>query len=729
MTQTWTELKQVRPRLATNRANIVTLISAAVMLFAVLFTTPWVDQTQIIRSQLEARGIELPEGFDVEQMQQRMAERMAQGGSFPSANADSALSGLQPFGESSDTASGLQPFGGSSDTASGAQPFASANFGAGGQIGGLGASQDGLAQLAPYLIAIGALIAAGMAVWDFLKPVKGRRYLVPALIAAGGVIALLYYGYFFLVQNPTSQVDLIGVVTPGFWIALAGTVGLFVQMAVPRPVTTTQPARQPARQPMKATDKAGKSGVSTAPKATEVSVMPKAPKVAAAPKAAEVPVPPRAPEVSVIPKAPKAAAAPKAAEAPTVIHLGGGAGINLLQNLGVAFDALMANKLRSALTMLGIIIGVAAVVSLISVGQSASASITNRIEGAGANVVSIRSRSRTAQYALTLSDVEALESRLSHVVAVAPSNSLQATVKFGDVSVTVSVTATTAAYAEVNVLEMNLGRFLNDDDQASKERVAVLGSQTAEDLFGGLNPIGESIRINNVRFEVVGVAADSGSGATFGDPDSVVYVPLSTASRRLYRSMTLVGSEESVSTVALLADSSEVVSQVIDGVEALLRDLHDILPDEDLPYGVFSASTLLETVESVYNTLTVFLGAIAGISLFVGGIGIMNITLVSVTERTKEIGLRKAVGAQRVHILAQFLIETVVLSTTGGVIGILVSGGIMLLVNSSGLMSAWLSPMAVALGFGFSVLVGMFFGLYPANRAARLQPIEALRYE
>lgn len=697
MAKIWAELKPIRPLLAANGANLVAQLCAAVMLVAALFTTPWMDPTQLTRDALAARGVELPEGFDFERLQQRMAERMAQGSDLPFPGAGSALPGLRPFGSAASSSA-------TGEAATDAQPAALGDIGAGGLMGSLGAAQDGLAQAAPYLIALGALVAAGAAAWDMLKPAGNRRFLVPALIAAGGVIALLYYGYFFLVQNPSSQVDLLRIVTPGFWVALAGTVGLFVQVAIPRPrlVTPAPPAGQPAKAPA-------------------------APETLVAPKPA-APIPPRTPAVFVSPKAPKAAAAPKTAETPSVIHLGG-AGINLLQNLGVAFDALMANKLRSALTMLGIIIGVTAVVSLISVGQSASASITNRIEGAGANVVSIRSRSRTAQYALTLSDVEAFQSRLSHVVAVAPSNSLQATVKFGDASITVPVTATTAAYATVNVLEMDLGRFLSDEDQTSKARVAVLGSQAAEDLFGGLNPIGESIRVNNVRFEVVGVAADSGSGAAFGDPDSVVYVPLSTASRRLYRSMTLVGSEESISTVALLADSSESVAQVIDDVEALLRELHDVLPDEDLPYGVFSASTLLETVESVYNTLTVFLGAIADISLFVGGIGIMNITLVSVTERTKEIGLRKAVGAQRVHILAQFLIETVVLSATGGVIGIVISGGVMMLVNASGLMAAWLSPMAVALGFGFSVLVGVFFGLYPANRAARLQPIEALRYE
>jgi len=247
------------------------------------------------------------------------------------------------------------------------------------------------------------------------------------------------------------------------------------------------------------------------------------------------------------------------------------------------------------------------------------------------------------------------------------------------------------------------------------------------DLFGGLNPIGKRIKINGIQFEVIGVMKSQGSGGFGFSRDTTTYIPITTAFARL--STTRVGSEKSVSTIEVSATSSDSIETAIAAIEQKLRVLHGIGPGEDDDFTVQSQSDILSAATSITSTLTVFLGAIAGISLVVGGIGVMNIMLVSVTERTREIGLRKAVGARRGDILYQFLTETLTLSVLGGVIGILAGAGVSSLVNASGLIDTVVSMESVVLAFGFSAAVGVFFGLYPANRAAGLKPIEALRYE
>ncbi len=411
-----------------------------------------------------------------------------------------------------------------------------------------------------------------------------------------------------------------------------------------------------------------------------------------------------------------------------------GAGINIGQNVWIALDAMMANKLRSALTMLGVIIGVCAVVSLLSVGRGAEAAITEQIEGVGTNLITIipggqvTSVTATSGHNLTLADAEAIEAEVRHIVAVAPEFRLSAQVAFEDNGMDTLVIGEMPEYAVIRNLEPAIGRFISQDDVDGRERVAVLGSQAADELFGGLNPIGRTIRINNVRFEVIGVLAEQGAVGMF-NPNTYIYVPLSTAYRKLASGRGVTGGEYLVSTIMIRAETQEAIDDVIAQVESILRRRHRLDPDEDDDFTVISQQELLGMATSITSTMTVFLAAIAGVSLLVGGIGIMNITLVSVTERTKEIGIRKAVGAQRWHILAQFLIETVVLSATGGLIGIALSGAILAAINSTGALSADLSPEAILIGFGFSVLVGVFFGLYPANRAASLHPIEALRYE
>jgi putative ABC transport system permease protein len=409
---------------------------------------------------------------------------------------------------------------------------------------------------------------------------------------------------------------------------------------------------------------------------------------------------------------------------------------NLTQNVRSALRALMANKLRSGLTMLGIVIGVGAVVALLSIGTGAQAAITGRIEGIGANLITVFSGSRNqftpagagggATAALTYEEAQQLKG-LPGVAAVSPQVQSRQTVKYQSKQTNVQIVGVEPDYAVAHPDQLDQGRFISASDVNSKSRVAVVGSQIVTDLFGGLNPIGKRIKINGIQFEVIGVMKSQGSGGFGFSRDTTTYIPITTAFARL--SNTRVGNERVVSTIEVSATNSDSIDAAIEAITSKLRTLHDIGLGETDDFSVSSQSDILSVATSVTGTLTVFLGAIAGISLLVGGIGVMNIMLVSVTERTREIGLRKAVGARRSDILYQFLTETLTLSLLGGVMGILIGAAISGLVEASGLIDTVVSPESVVLAVGFSAAVGIFFGLYPANRAAGLKPIEALRYE
>lgn len=410
----------------------------------------------------------------------------------------------------------------------------------------------------------------------------------------------------------------------------------------------------------------------------------------------------------------------------------------LSENFKIALRALRANKLRSILTMLGIVIGVATVIALLSIGKGATASITSDIQSGGSNLLTVspgRSQfgpgggSSQQESHLYYSDYELLQRGLAdNVTAIVPAYQSSYIVKSGDESFSVNVTGVTEAYQEVRSYEVAKGRFITDGDNKSQAKVAILGSQTAEDLFGSLSPIGKTISINGIKFEVAGVLVSKGSSG-FGSADDAVFIPLDTGYDKLFGSTATYNGKKIVNNIYVSVTTTDLMDTVSAQIEYMLRRSHKLATSDELDFNVLSQTDTLDILSSITNTLTIFLGAIAGISLLVGGIGIMNIMLVSVTERTKEIGLRKAVGATRNQILTQFLIETMTLSVLGGIIGILFGSGIATLFTLTGLITAVITANSILLAFLFSLAIGVFFGLYPAFRAANLHPMEALRYE
>jgi putative ABC transport system permease protein len=406
----------------------------------------------------------------------------------------------------------------------------------------------------------------------------------------------------------------------------------------------------------------------------------------------------------------------------------------ILENFRIALRALTANKLRSILTMLGIIIGVGAVVALLSIGQGATASITSSVEGLGSNLVSVTpgrmfQRQGGAENArLFLSDYSAIAANGANMNQIVPAYQTMGTVKYNDKDTQLTLAGVTEGYADVRAYKLANGRFIDKADRDQNAQVAVLGSKTATDIFGNTNPLGQRIKVNGVSFDVIGILESKGSSG-FGNEDDVVLVPLETGYAKLFGGAAEDNGKRLISSIFISAANSDAVNNVKAQITFLLRKLHGLAPGTDDDFTVVSQSEFLSTLSAITTTLTIFLGAIAAISLLVGGIGIMNIMLVSVTERTREIGLRKAVGAKRSTILIQFLIETVTLSVLGGLIGILLGGGIAYIFTALNLISAHLTINTMALAFFFATAVGVFFGIYPAMRASSLKPIEALRYE
>jgi putative ABC transport system permease protein len=414
-------------------------------------------------------------------------------------------------------------------------------------------------------------------------------------------------------------------------------------------------------------------------------------------------------------------------------------GIGWSETLRFALATLRGNPVRTLLTALGVLIGVAAVVALLAIGRGSQQSITSRITANGANLVTVRSGSSNSggvrgavggSATLTLADATALadQSRAPDIAAVSPEYGSFAQLVAGDTNANAHVTGATPAYATVHNTTVASGSFITAEQQQSVAKVVVLGSSIATELFPNGDPVGQQVRIAGTPFTVVGVLKSTG-GTGFGSADDGVFVPLSTAQRVLFGARAIGGSW-TVNTIAVQASSATTVDAAVSEIEAVLREQHKLPSDGSKDdFSAINQQTILETVTQTTQMLTLFLAAIAAISLVVGGIGIMNIMLVSVRERTKEIGLRKALGAREGDILLQFLFEALALSGAGGLLGLLLGSSIALIVNATGAMTAVLSWDVALLAFGFALAVGLFFGIAPARSAARLDPIVALRSE
>lgn len=398
-----------------------------------------------------------------------------------------------------------------------------------------------------------------------------------------------------------------------------------------------------------------------------------------------------------------------------------------------ALVGVATHKLRSFLTILGIVIGVAAVITLMSIGRGAEAQIISNIESMGSDLITIRPGAFTfggvrggISETLTMEDAEAISEQVSNISAVAPSYSSSLQLVVGGENTNASVTGVTPEYMDVNNLEIASGAFFTENDYQRGSKVAVLGSNVAETLFGELSPIGQQMRMGTIIVRVIGVLESK--GAMWGSPDDGILIPLTALQQTVAQPRTAQGGRI-VSSIALTVSDKEKADQVVEGITSLLRDRHRLGPGVDDDFNIMSMEELASTVSEAIGTMTLLLGAIAAISLLVGGIGVMNIMLVSVLERTREIGIRKALGARERDIWIQFLIEAAFLTFAGGIIGIIVGWGVSYLVNSTGLMTTVVSADIVILAVSVSVSIGLFFGFYPAWNASRLNPIEALRSE
>ena len=409
--------------------------------------------------------------------------------------------------------------------------------------------------------------------------------------------------------------------------------------------------------------------------------------------------------------------------------------MNLLSATKVAYRSLRANKMRSALTVLGMVIGVSAVIAMVAVGSGANERISAQIASIGSNLIMVLPGSTTSgglrsgfggANTLTMADARALGKELPAVRYASPTNRSTAQVVYGNQNWSTVIQGVTPEYFAIRDWDVTAGRIFTGDEVDAAAKVALLGQTVVDNLFGGESPVGQTIRIRKVPFTVLGTLAAKGQSPQGQDQDDVIALPVTTLQRRLASASSRRGT---VGVILVQAVGPESVQDAQEQVVTLLRQRHRIGRNEDDDFSVRNLSEMLAVAEASTRVMSLLLGAIASVSLLVGGIGIMNIMLVSVTERTREIGIRMAVGARERDILLQFLIEAVVLALMGGVVGIVLGIGAAMLISRIAGWSTLISPAAVLLSFAFSAAVGVFFGFYPARKASRLDPIEALRYE
>ena len=399
--------------------------------------------------------------------------------------------------------------------------------------------------------------------------------------------------------------------------------------------------------------------------------------------------------------------------------------------LRIAMRALARNKMRSALTMLGIIIGVAAVIAMVGVGQGARKQVADQIAAMGSNMLFVGSGTVTrggmhmgwgATKTLIPDDVGAILRECPSVKEAAPGSMSSAQVVFGNDNWYTQMTGTSPAYFDVRTWEFAGGGPFTQQDVERAANVAVIGETVRKNLFAGIDPVGQVIRVKNIPFRVVGVLEAKGQGAMGNDQDDLIVIPITTLQKK-------ITGETWLRFIMVSAVSKEATFTAQKQIEVLLRDRHKIRPGTDDDFVVRNLADLAEAADETQKTLTMLLASTAGVALIVGGIGIMNIMLVSVTERTREIGIRMAIGATDSDVQSQFLTEAVVLSCMGGIVGILFGIGISTVITNMAGWAVLISPVSIVVAVVFSLAVGIFFGYYPAQKAARLDPIEALRYE
>ena len=400
------------------------------------------------------------------------------------------------------------------------------------------------------------------------------------------------------------------------------------------------------------------------------------------------------------------------------------------QSVLSALEALFANKLRSFLTLLGIIIGVGAVIVVIAIGQGAKAQVAQQLSRLGTNMVTVQPGSTNiggfatgagGRPTLTDKDVQAIQRQVAHIVAISPMIGGTNQVVYQGLNWQTRVQGVYPDYQSIQNYTTSSGAFFTDADEQSAATVALIGQTVADNVFPGINPVGERFRIRNVVFQVAGVLSVKGNNG-FQDQDDIVLIPYSTAERRLYGS-------SNVNQIQVQVDQAQNINGVIADIGTVLRQQHRLAPNRPDDFTVRNLQEILQTGEQTASTIAMLLTSVAAVSLLVGGIGIMNIMLASVTERTREIGIRMAIGARTRDVLLQFLVEAITLSAIGGLIGIALG---FIVTFGLGHFTGWatlIAPASVGLAFGFAALIGIFFGYYPARKASRLDPIEALRHE